>query len=138
MIIDAKDMILGRLASFVAKQALKGEQVDVINSEQVVITGTKENILSHYQQKRDRGHPYSGPFFQRREDRLLKKTIVGMLPHKQEKGRLAAKRVKCYISIPHQFKEKKAMSLEDINVLNTKNIKYMTLQQLCKLLGKKE
>ena len=138
MIIDATNLILGRLASFIAKQSLKGEQIEIINSEKVVIVGKKDDILSHYQQKLERGHPYAGPFFQRREDRLLKKTIVGMLPHKQEKGRLASKRIKCYINIPIQFQNKKSVSLDKINVANTKNVKYMTLQELCKLLGRKE
>ena len=68
----------------------------------------------------------------------MKKTIVGMLPHKQEKGRLASKRIKCYINIPIQFQNKKSVSLDKINVANTKNVKYMTLQELCKLLGRKE
>jgi len=138
MIIDATNLILGRLASFAAKQSLKGEQIDIINSEKVVIIGKKDDILPHYQQKLERGHPYSGPFFQRREDRLLKKTIVGMLPHKQEKGRLASKRIKCFISIPMQFQNKKSISIDKINVANTKNVKYMTLKELCHLLGRKE
>jgi len=137
MIIDAKNMILGRLASYVAKQALKGEQIDVINAEHAVITGSKKNILERYKQKRDRGHPYSGPFFQRREDRLLKKTIIGMLPRKRPKGRQAVKRIKCYLSIPPQCKGKQALSLDKNNILRTKNVKYITLQELCGLLGRK-
>ncbi len=138
MIIDAKNMILGRLASYAAKQSLRGEQVDVINAEQAVIVGNKKNVLARYQKKRDRGHPYSGPFFQRHEHRLLKKTIVGMLPHKNNKGRTAVKRIKCYTSIPPQFQGKQAVSPEAYNVINTKNIKYITLKELCHLLGKKE
>ncbi len=138
MIIDAKDLIMGRLASFAAKQALRGEAIDIINAEHTIITGSPKNILQHYQQKRDRGHPYAGPFFQRHEHRLLKKTIVGMLPHKQDKGRKAAKRVKCYTGIPSQFQGKQPLDLAAINVHNTRNFKYITLQELCKLLGKKQ
>ncbi len=38
MIIDANNMILGRLASFAAKKALLGEKIDVINCEKAVIS----------------------------------------------------------------------------------------------------
>ena len=138
MIIDAKNMILGRLASYAAKQTLRGEQVHIINAEQAVITGSKQNVLAHYIQKRDRGHPYSGPFFQRREDRLLKKTILGMIPHKQAKGREAGKRLRCYINIPPQFQGKEAISLQNIDITKTKNVKYISLKELCGLLGKKQ
>jgi large subunit ribosomal protein L13 len=138
MIIDAKDLIMGRLASFAAKQALRGETVDVINAEKVVITGSRKNVLERYIQKRDRGHPYSGPFFQRREEKLLKKTITGMLPHKQEKGRKATKNIKCYTGIPPQFQGKPVADTTKINVHNTRNFKYITLQELCSLLGRKQ
>ena len=57
MIIDAKDLILGRLASFAAKQALLGETVDIVNAEESVITGNKRWIIAHYVQARDRGNP---------------------------------------------------------------------------------
>ncbi len=137
MIIDATDLIMGRMASFAAKQALRGENVDVINSEKAVITGSWDDVFAHYKQRRDRGHPYSGPFFQRREDRFLKKVIVGMLPHKNEKGRLAAKRVKCYISNPKNI-QGKPVQLNNISINSTKNFKYTTLQKLCRSLGKKE
>lgn len=137
MIIDATNLIMGRLASFVAKQALKGETIDIINAENVVMTGSWKNILKRYEQKRDRGHPYAGPFFQRQEHRLLKKTIVGMLPHKQAKGRAAAKRVKCYLSSPQNLQNKHITKLDNINILNTKNYKYVVLKDLCKALGKK-
>ena len=41
-IIDGKGAILGRLASYAAKQALKGEEIVVLNCEEVIITGNKK------------------------------------------------------------------------------------------------
>ena len=38
--IDASDMVLGRLSSFVAKELLKGEQVHIVNAEKAVVIGT--------------------------------------------------------------------------------------------------
>ena len=37
MIINAKDAILGRLGTYVAKQALLGNKVDVINCEETLV-----------------------------------------------------------------------------------------------------
>ena len=47
-VIDATDLILGRLSSIIAKKALLGEKIDIINSENAVITGKKEFILRNY------------------------------------------------------------------------------------------
>ena len=41
MIINAADLIMGRLASHVAQKALAGEQVTLINCEKVVIAATQ-------------------------------------------------------------------------------------------------
>jgi len=43
-IIDGANTVMGRLASFVAKEALKGEEIKVVNCEQVIITGNKKFI----------------------------------------------------------------------------------------------
>ena len=55
MIIDASDMILGRLATYVAKKALLGEKVDIVNCEKAVITGNKKSIFEKYKQRNERG-----------------------------------------------------------------------------------
>ena len=52
MLLDAKNMIMGRLASFAAKEALKGGQIDVVNAELAVITGTKHGVYEKYRKKR--------------------------------------------------------------------------------------
>ncbi len=43
-IIDGKDAVLGRLASYAAKEALKGEEVIIVNCKEVIITGNKKDI----------------------------------------------------------------------------------------------
>ena len=45
VIIDASNLVLGRLASFAAKRALQGDEVIVFNAENAVISGTKANIV---------------------------------------------------------------------------------------------
>lgn len=136
MLIDATNLIVGRLASYAAKQALKGEKIDIINAEHAVITGNKKNILTHYLAKMHRGHPYAGPFFEKRPDYFMKRAIRGMLPYKQEKGRLAFKRIMCYIGIPPEFKDKKVETVTGAHVHDTKNLKYITVKELTSLLGR--
>ena len=48
MIIDAKDLIAGRIATVEAKKALLGEEVSIVNAELAVITGRKKNIMEKY------------------------------------------------------------------------------------------
>ena len=46
MIVDAKDLVVGRVASFCAKKALLGEEIIVINVDKAIISGNKKNILT--------------------------------------------------------------------------------------------
>jgi len=52
-VIDADNLILGRLASHCAKLLLNGEEVTVVNAEKSVISGSKKSITSDYKEKRD-------------------------------------------------------------------------------------
>ncbi|MBS3117609.1 50S ribosomal protein L13 [Candidatus Woesearchaeota archaeon] len=137
MIIDAKDTVLGRLATFAAKKALLGESVDVINSEKAVIIGRKEVILAKYKQRRARGGPHTGPYILRSPERLVKRTIRGMLPHKQEKGELALKKVRCYNGIPQSCVGKEAVTLENAKLCD-RHMRYITVKQLALELGHKD
>jgi large subunit ribosomal protein L13 len=99
LIVDGKDAILGRLGSYVAKELLKGNSVNVVNSEEVVISGKKELMVEEIKVLRRKGSGGSlkGPKYIRTADRLLKRIIRGMLPWDRAKGRAAHKRLKCYI-----------------------------------------
>ena len=138
MIIDATDLIMGRLAAVVAKKAILGEKIDIVNCEKAVITGNKDNILAEYKKRYDLGrNPYKGPFFPRASDRLVRRSIRGMLPYKQEKGKKAYKAVMCYVGIPEQFKGQKLETIAAANVSKLKNYKYIAVGVLAKQLGSK-
>ena len=51
-VINGEDATLGRLASYVAKELLKGNQIIIVNCDEVIITGNKKNIKEHFRQKR--------------------------------------------------------------------------------------
>lgn len=137
MIIDATDTILGRLASFVAKKALLGETIDVINAEKAIVTGNKKDILSKYLHRLERGSPRWGPFVYRQEHFFVRRTIRGMLPFKQAKGREAYKKIKCHIGVPENFKNEKFIKLDEAHISKLKNLKYLYVADICKTIGKK-
>ncbi len=137
MIIDGKNLILGRLGTFVAKKALQGENMDIVNSEYVIVSGRRAVILGKYSHRLQRGMPKTGPFVYRREDMFLKRSFRGMLPHKQEKGLNAFKRIKCYIGVPDEFKGKKIERLESADLNNSGISSYMTVKDICGAIGRK-
>ena len=104
-IIDGKNATMGRLASYVAKQALKGDEFIIVNCDKVIITGNRENIREEFQATRDRvGTGQGGQKISRLPERIVKHTIRGMLPnYRTGRGREAFKRIKCYSGIPKEY-----------------------------------
>jgi large subunit ribosomal protein L13 len=137
MIIDAKNMIVGRIATVAAKRALLGEKVDIINCESAVITGNKEFTFSEMKRKRDMG-TFKGPFPSRIPDRFVRRIVRGMLPFKMSKGKDAFKRVMCYMGVPKEFEGKEITQISGANISKLNNQKYVTIKEICKKLGHKQ
>ena len=129
IIIDATNATLGRLASYVAKQALQGNEIIIVNVERAVVTGRKKNILEHYHQRISRGGTAQrGPYFPRTPERIMKRTIRGMLPnYRMGRGKEAFKRIRCYEGIPEKYKEVKM-----IKAGKEKHTTYMNIEQISK------
>jgi ribosomal protein uL13 len=108
-VIDGKNAILGRLASYTAKELLRGEEVVILNCKSVIITGNKKSIEKEFKEKRERvGSSQKGPKYPRSNMKIVKRTIRGMLPdHRKGRGKIALSRVKCYEGVPEEFKETK-------------------------------
>ena len=138
MIVDAKDLVVGRFATEVAKKALLGEEVMVVNCSEAVMTGTRKKIVADFVRKREMGIPAKGPFFHRRSDMLVKRMIRGMLPYKQKKGEEAFKRIKCHVNVPSELEGKEFKTFEKANVSKLPNLKFMRVKEVCKILGAKE
>jgi large subunit ribosomal protein L13 len=97
ILIDASEIAMGRLATYAAKQALLGNKVSIINCNKAVITGKKHAILDFYKKKKERGgSAQKGPYISRVPEKIMKRTIRGMLPWKRTRGRNAFKLIKCY------------------------------------------
>ena len=134
MIVDAKNQILGRLASSLAQELQKGTEITVVNVGEAIVSGEKTNLQKSYKKKYDRGQRYFGPFFPRSPERILKRTVRGMLP-KSMRGRAYLKNLKVYQGIPEQFKNEKFEKFDTENKL--KKGKYLKLKEISKHLGSK-
>lgn len=114
-VIDGSEHIMGRLATHIAKQLLDGEEVIVVNAENIVITGGREQILADYKQRRDRGVAGPnrfGPYYPRMPDRLFKRTVRGMVPFNQPRGRDAIKLLKVYMGVPKELEGTQFIKIE--------------------------
>ncbi len=141
MIIDGENLVLGRLASYAAKQSLmnENEEYSIINAEKVVVSGDKKAIVERYKFLVRVGDIYKGPFIPRMPDRLLRKTVKGMLPMNRTKGREAFKRVMAYVGRPESLKGKMvdAKALEKFHKSRLKDQKYMVLKDVSEQIGMK-
>ena len=137
MIIDATDLILGRMASLAAKKALLGEKIEIINCEKAVLSGSKAEVIQKFKKRQQRGDTFKGPFYPRKPNMFVRRTIRGMLPYKRPKGRDALKRVKCYLGMPNDVKPEDLKTIETANGARLKAPKYITVEDLSKYLGAK-
>ena len=134
IIIDATGATLGRLSTKTAKQLLNGEEIAVVNSEKAIISGKKDSIKKRYTFKREVGTYRKGPFFPRKPDQIVKRTIRGMIPYQTPHGRAAFKKLKCYVGMPKEFEKQK---IEKIPEAEKQPVDFITIEELSKFLGAK-
>lgn len=137
-IFNGEGVILGRLASVVAKEALLGEEVRIVNCEKIVISGKKENTTALEHRRRLRkGYPLKSAKFSRLPDRFVRRSIRGMLPWKESRGREAYKRVLCYINVPPEFTGKEMIVPSKETVQKLPTLRYSSVGEICRRLGGK-
>ncbi len=128
LVIDATDMVLGRLASEIA-QILKGKRkpqytphvdtgdfVIVINAEKIRLTGNKMADKIAYRHSGYPGGLKAEPIartLERHPERVIERAVKGMLP-KNTLGRAMGKKLKAYAGPdhPHQAQNPRLISLE--------------------------
>ncbi|WP_292370857.1 50S ribosomal protein L13 [Methanoregula sp. UBA64] len=136
-VINGDGLILGRLASVSAQRALAGEEIAIVNVEKVIISGSRARVLGNYYHKRERGSTDWGPYFPRRPDHIVKRTIRGMLPYKRPRGIDAFKRIKCYVGVPAEFANAKMEVPEEVHMDRLNNPQFVTLGAVSTALGAK-
>ena len=125
IIIDGRGSILGRVASYAAIEALKGDDVAILNSEELIISGDINFTRGEFHKRRSRvGHGQRGPKLSKTVIGIVKRTIRGMVPdYREGRGRVAFKRIKCYIGIPKEFENKKTIKFERENPIKFAKVK---------------
>lgn len=137
IVVDGTNHIAGRLASHVAKLLLKGNRVSIVNCEEIMISGTRSNIIKEYRDFLEIGsiiHPEHGPYHPRRPDTIISRMIRGMLPRKKPSGPAAHKRLRAYIGTPKQLKSLKKTQFEKAKITRS-TANYTTMANLGRTVG---
>ena len=137
IVLDATNQILGRLASYVAKNALKGNTVVVLNAEKAVISGKKSNIVEEAMRRlgtRTLANQTTAPVHQRRPDLYFRRVVRGMLPWKKAKGKAAFHRVLVFVGVPEEYSKAKPAKMPDADASKLTS-SYMTLEALAGEIG---
>jgi len=137
VIIDASNLVLGRLASFAAKHALQGDEVIVFNAENAVISGTKANIVEEAKRRlktRTLASQWKAPTHPRRPDTYVRRVIRGMLPRRKPRGSAALKRVRVYIGTPEEYRDKSTVKIPEAEASKLR-CSYITVGELSEEIG---
>jgi len=132
--VNADGLILGRMSSYVAKRLLNGEFIVILNAEKAVFSGKKKSKIAEAKEFLEVGAPERGPFHYRRPDRMVKKTLRGMLPYSQPKGKNAFKRLKVFMGVPLEFKDQELVTFKEASASKTKGPTF-TLGEMAKEIG---
>jgi large subunit ribosomal protein L13 len=131
--INAEGHILGRLSTNVAKRILNGEEVVIVNAEKAIITGSRDVIFDNYRAKYKRGKQINGPFFPKRADLIMKRTIRGMIPFKNPRGKQVYRNLKVFVGVPKEMASAQFEKIEAATKLWSD--KYVTLGEVAEHLG---
>ena len=134
-VINAEGLILGRLCTHVAKRLLNGEEIVVVNAEKAVVSGRRAQLLEFYKHRRKRGksHLTKGPYYPRTADRIIKRSVRGMVEYRKPSGRAALKRLKVYLGVPKEFASAKTETVESAKKPHL--AKFIYLGEISKELG---
>ena len=138
ILIDAEDVVVGRLATFIAMRLRGkhrpdytphidcGDNVIIINAEKVALTGNKRNNKVYYWHT---GHP--GGLKERTADKILdgrfpervmKKAVQRMLPKESPLARQQLSNLRVYAGAEHPHENLKPEAV-DFKSLSEKNVK---------------
>lgn len=133
-VIDAEGLILGRMASIVAKRLLEGSRVDIINAEAAVVSGKRLTIIKERKKFLEVGGRERGPLHYRKPNAIVRRTIRGMLPYRKARGRDAYKRLKVHIGVPEYLETAPKESIEDAHK-NRLRGRYITVGEIAGNIG---
>ena len=137
IVVDGTNCISGRLCSKVSKLLLQGNRVSVVNSERVMVSGNKYEVIESYKDKLEVSsvtNPIHGPFHPRRPDTIITKMIRGMVPKRKPSGMQAFKRLRVYIGIPEELKNSTLETFDDAKITKQQSF-YISMGDVAKQIG---
>jgi large subunit ribosomal protein L13 len=137
IVVDGTDLIAGRLCSNVAKLLLQGNRVSIVNCENIMISGTRKNILGEYKKFLEIAsilHPKHGPYHPRKPDTIISRMVRGMLPRKKSSGQDALKRLRAYIGVPSELKSFEKIQFDNAKIRKS-NAYYTSMAELGRNIG---
>lgn len=136
-VIDARDLILGRMASTVAKRLLQGETIDIINAEQAIISGRRAQIINEAKEFLSVKGPRWGPIHHRSPHMIIKRTIRGMLPYRKHHGREAYDRLRVHNGTPPELSAADAQTIQQAH-LDRLAGRHITIGEVAESIGWKQ
>ena len=115
-VVDAEDMVLGRLASEIAKiirgkhkpiftpHMDTGDGVIVVNASKVRVTGRKAEQKQYFRHTGYMGHERFAPFstmIQKHPERVIEKAVYGMLPKTALGRQILRRKLRVYAGAEH-------------------------------------
>ena len=138
-VYNAEGIILGRLASVVAKQALLGEDIRIVNSEKAIISGRRKVVFAREKQRRERkAYPLKSMTLSRLPHLFVRRAVRNMLPWKLARGKEAYRKIHCFKGLPAEFQDKQLIMLDDAKASKLSTLQYSTVQEICRALGGKQ
>ncbi len=125
------------MATYVAKRALEGKRIIIVNAEQAVISGTKARVVARAKTKlktRTLANQEKAPTHPRRPDNYVRRVVRGMLPWKKSRGKDAFRRVRVFIGTPSDYQGKPSVKLDDANASRLR-VPYVSVAQLAQEIG---
>ena len=131
IVIDGKGHLKGRLASVVAHEILRGQNVTVVRCEEIVMTGrVYVNRLKYqdFRRKTRNANPRKGHIHYVSPSKIFWRTVRGMVPHKTARGTAAMGRLRVFEGVPHPYDERKKMVVPAaLKVLRVKPSRQVTV-----------
>jgi large subunit ribosomal protein L13 len=143
IVLDASNLVLGRLASETA-QILLGKRdkitgtdsegktttinvkpddmVYIINAEHCIITGDPKKTTQRYLErvhKKVLTNPRRGPFNPRQPEEIVKRAVRGMIGWKKPSGKRIYKKLRVYVGVPNEDIKNKAITFTHISADKT-------------------
>lgn len=138
VVVDARESVVGRLSSHVAKTLLEGKNVVVINADKAVFSGSRSSILAKFYDRLKIAsvtNPRHSPIHYRTPEGILKRVIRGMLPRSKARGKDALKRLRVYSSVPNDLYTENHIVFEDARSKKPLSM-FVTLQEISSMISR--